>query len=207
MDCFEEPIRKPHTTTSFAAKLIEQKLSNDSKQNEELCYRWTCCQCQEGPFLLGDSPNKTDGSEFYDICPCSHSRCLGCDLRVNQGPGNGDLSPRNLLEELRTEIEASRDRQSLPHIWRCCKCQSGPYHIEEEANVDDYNIPQHCILSDCYHVRCPLCVVSNVPPSIPETLLKRFPAGETKTIISDTVPVYQPNGKNGELAYLGLESN
>jgi hypothetical protein len=62
-------------------------------------------------------------------------------------------------------------------------------------------------LSDRYHVRCPLCVVSIVPPSIPETLLKRWPAGETKIIITDTVPVCQPNGKKGELADFGLESN
>jgi hypothetical protein len=107
-----------------------------------------------------------------------------------------------LLEKLRAEIEALKDGESLPHMWKCCKCQSGPYHIEEEAKIDDYEVSRHCIRDDCSHVRCKICDVWNAPRSISESILKKLPAGGncSSTAVQDTVTVCGSNGKLSILA-------
>lgn len=103
----------------------------------------------------------------------------------------------NLLEKLRAEFEAMKDRDLLPHVWHCCKCIGGPYGIEEEAKIEDYDISQYCSTHDCYHRRCEQCLVSNISRSLPKTTLNRLSCGN-RNEISDTQSILLL-GPDGEI--------
>jgi hypothetical protein len=176
------------------------------RDDEPLRRQWMCCKCDSGPFFLGSSfyprncPSEDDGSEFYDICPCTHSICGACDLKIIQGSDDGEFAPSNLLKSLSAEFEALQQHELLPHIWFCCNCDSGPNHVEQEANLDDHTVPDYILdkCDKCDHSRCISCPASKLPRSTPinKPVLKRLSSNRSsKTLIPDNILVCGPKGK------------
>jgi hypothetical protein len=199
---FEDFMRRIRKDWHFAPNSIEPAESTSRLDDYELRYHWTCCQCQEGPLVLGDGPIDIECSDFPDPCSCNLSICSDCEVKVDLEHGRGkdrEIVPSNLLEKLCAEFEMPKEGQQIPNIWFCCKCARGPYGIEEESRT-----PEVCSTPDYYHDRCEDCVIAKgrsdndgrISWHMSLPTLKR-PSGDTRSKTASTLDTIVVLGAEG----------
>ncbi|TVY83626.1 hypothetical protein LSUE1_G001715 [Lachnellula suecica] len=63
----------------------------------------------------------------------------------------------DVLQKLKSEVEAQEEASRAEFHWYCCQCGTGPMNLQVPAGIDesnDFDAEENCIGHDCSHPRC-----------------------------------------------------